>query len=106
MPFEMNVGLLVEDQALYMQYRREMEPLLEAAGGKFRYDFVVATVVHSETGEAINRAFVIQFPDQSRKERFFADPRYLDIRRRLFDPAVTARTSIAEYATAKALNDA
>jgi uncharacterized protein (DUF1330 family) len=98
MPYEMTVGLLVTDHAMYAQYRREMRPLLERAGGAFRYDFDVARVLESEDGAEINRAFVIQFPDRSTKERFFADPRYLEIRRRLFEPSVKSTVRIAEYA--------
>jgi uncharacterized protein (DUF1330 family) len=99
MSYEMTVGLLVTDQAMYAQYRREMRPLLERAGGAFRYDFDVARVLESEDGAEINRAFVIQFPDRSTKERFFADPRYLEIRRRLFEPSVKSAVRIAEYPT-------
>lgn len=97
MSYEMTVGLLVVDQDTYAQYRREMRPLLEEAGGAFRYDFDVARVLHGEASADINRAFVLQFPDQSSKERFFADQRYVEIKRRLFDPAVKARVFIAEY---------
>jgi uncharacterized protein (DUF1330 family) len=99
MPYELTVGLLVTDQAMYAQYRREMRPLLERAGGAFRYDFDVARVLESEDGAEINRAFVIRFPDRSTKERFFSDPRYLEIRRRLFEPSVKSAVRIAEYAT-------
>ena len=98
MPYEMAVGLLVVEQESYSQYRKEMRPLLEEAGGAFRYDFDVARVLRSEDGgEEINRAFVLRFPDKSSKERFFADPRYIEVRRRSFDPAVKARVLIAEY---------
>jgi uncharacterized protein (DUF1330 family) len=100
MSYEMAVGLLVVDQESYSQYRKEMRPLLEDAGGAFRYDFEVARVLRSEDGGAeINRAFVLHFPSKSSKERFFADPRYIEIRRRFFDPAVKARVLIAEYLT-------
>ena len=99
MSYEMTVGMWVEDQASYAQYRTEIRPLLEEFGGAFRYDFIVAQVVHNESGTEINRVFVLQFPDQSTKERFFADPRYLEIRRRWFEPAVKARVTIAEYLT-------
>ena len=100
MAYEMTVGLLVEDQARYAQYRSEMRPLLEEAGGAFRYDFIVERVLKGDGGAEINRLFVLEFPDRSSKDRFFADPRYLEIRRRWFDPAVKARVSIAEYLTA------
>lgn len=99
MSYEMTVGLLVADQELYAQYRKEMRPLLERAGGAFRYDFEVARVLQSEDGAEINRAFVLQFPDRPSKERFFADPRYLEVRRRFFEPAVKRTSIIAEYPT-------
>ena len=98
MSYEITVGLQVVDQETYAQYRKEMRPLLADAGGDFRYDFTVDRVLRSENGDTgINRVFVIRFPDQGSKERFFAAPRYLEIRRRLFDPAVKSRVTIAEY---------
>ena len=96
MPFEMTVGLLVFDQETYAQYRAEMTPLLEAAGGRFRYDFDVARTRKGEAGHEINRLFVLQFPDRASKEKFFTDPRYVEIRTRFFDKSVGARTTIAE----------
>ena len=97
MPFEMTVGLWVSDQEKYAQYRAEMGPLLEAAGGGFRYDFEVSKTLKSEAGGEINRVFVLRFPDRAGKERFFSDPRYLEIRGRLFDGSVGRRVTIAEY---------
>lgn len=98
MSYEMTVGLQVVDRERYAQYRKEMGPLLAAAGGDFRYDFEIDRVLRSEEGGAgITRVFVLRFPDKASKERFFAEPRYLEIRQRLFDPAVKARVSIAEY---------
>jgi len=97
MSYQMTVGLLVTDQEKYAQYRAEMTPLLEAAGGGFRYDFEVARTLKGEAGHDVNRLFVIQFPDRAARERFFADPRYLEIRARLFEKAVGATTIIAEY---------
>jgi len=99
MPFEMTVGLFVADQEKYAQYRVEIASLLEAAGGRFRYDFEIARTLKSDVGHAINRLFVLQFPDRARKEQFFTDPGYLEIRSRLFDKAVDGRTTIAEYAS-------
>ena len=48
MAFEMIVGLFVLDQQKYSQYRAEIAPLLQAAGGKFRYDLEVARMLKSE----------------------------------------------------------
>jgi uncharacterized protein (DUF1330 family) len=98
MPFEMTVGLFVADQDKYAQYRSEMTPLLLAAGGKFRYDFEVARTLKSDAGHDINRLFVLHFPDRAVKESFFADPRYVEIRGRLFNKAVEGASIIAEYA--------
>jgi uncharacterized protein (DUF1330 family) len=97
MSFEMTVGLLVVDHEKYSQYRTEMTPLLEAAGGRFRYDFEVSRTLKSEARHDINRVFVIQFPDRATKERFFADSRYVEIRARLFAKAVKGTAMIAEY---------
>jgi uncharacterized protein (DUF1330 family) len=97
MAYEMTVGLLVADHEKYAQYRAEMTPLLEAAGCGFRYDFEVARTLKGESGHDINRLFMIYFPDRAAKERFFADPRYIEIRHRLYDQSVQARTIIAEY---------
>lgn len=96
MPFEMTVGLVVIDQESYSQYRKEMMPLLEQSGGRFRYDFEIARMLRGESDAKINRVFVIQFPDEASKERFFSDARYLEIRRRFFEPAVAAMVLIAE----------
>ena len=97
MAFEMTVGLLVTDHEKYAQYRAEMTPLLEAAGGRFRYDFEVARTLKREAGGEVNRLFVIQFPDREGRDGFFSDARYLEIRARLFATSVAATSMIAEY---------
>jgi uncharacterized protein (DUF1330 family) len=97
MLFEMTVGLFVVDHERYAQYRAEIAPLLEAAGGRFRYDFEVARTLISEAGHEVNRLFVIQFPNRARKDRFFTDPQYMEIRARLFEKAVDGTAIIAEY---------
>lgn len=99
MSYEIVVGLLVVDQDSYSEYRKAMRPLLEKAGGAFRYDLEVSRVLRSEGDAEINRAFVIRFPSKATKERFFADPRYIEVRRKFFDPAVKSRVLIAEYVT-------
>jgi len=98
MPFEMTVGLLVSDNETYTRYRTEIAPLLEAAGAAFRFDFEIARILKSEGDRKINRLFVLRFPDRAAKERFFADPRYLEIRGRLFEKAVEQTTIVSEHA--------
>ena len=99
MAFEMTVGLFVVDRESYAHYRKAIAPLLEASGGRFRYDFEVAQTLKRETDQDINRLFVLRFPDRPSKERFFSDPRYLEIRARLFENAVEGMAIIAEYCT-------
>ena len=93
----MTVGLLVADHEKYAQYRAEIAPLLEAVGGRFRFDFEIRRTLKSEVGHEVNRLFVIQFPDRASKERFFADSEYLEIRTRLFEKAVERTVIIGEH---------
>jgi uncharacterized protein (DUF1330 family) len=92
----MVVGVNVVDQEAYAQYRAEMTPILESMGGGFRFDCEVSRVLKNEKGDAVNRLFVISFPDRAAKERFFSDPRYLEIRGRLFGMAVHGMIRLAE----------
>ena len=96
MTHELLVGLDVADPAGYQQYRDAMRPLLHAAGGGFRYDFEIARTLRSEATHAINRLFLIHFPDRAAKDAFFANPDYRTIRARFYEPAVRARTVLAE----------
>jgi hypothetical protein len=54
-------------------------------------------MLKGEADHDINRLFVIEFPNRSGKDRFFKDSRYLEIRARLFTPAVKAATIIGEH---------
>lgn len=95
--YEILVALHVDDPAVYTQYRAAIRPLLEAAGASFRYDFEVARTLLNGSPHPVNRVFVLRFPDQASKERFFADPHYRAIRSNLFDQAVSGTTHIGEY---------
>jgi len=86
--FDRTIGLEVLDDAVYTQYRAEMTPLLEAAGGRFVLDVRVAEVLRGPAGARFNRLFTIRFPSQAASGGFFADPAYLAIRQRLFVPSV------------------
>ncbi|MCE9595295.1 MAG: DUF1330 domain-containing protein [Planctomycetes bacterium] len=97
MTHENLVALDVADPSSYQKYRDAMRPLLEAAGGGFRYDFEIARTLRAEAKHPINRVFAIYFRDRAAKEAFFADPEYRAIRERFFTPAVRAVTVIAEY---------
>ena len=99
MAFELTIGLWVVDGEKYARYRAEIEPLLKACGGTFRYDFEIAQTLKSEASHGINRLFVLQFPDPAAKLRFFEDPQYLEIRARLYEPSVQGWTTIAEHSS-------
>lgn len=99
MPFVMIVGLLVTDHEKYAEYRADIAPLLAAAGGRFQYDFEVGLNLKNEARHEINRLFALQFPSRANRDRFFADQQYIDIRTRLFVPAVEGMTIIAECAS-------
>lgn len=94
MAYDQLIAMNVTDEAGYARYRAAMTPLLHEFGGTFRYDFRIAETLQSETDHPITRVFILSFPDASRREAFFADERYLDIRRRHFDGAVGEFTRI------------
>lgn len=97
MPHEMLVALDVVDPAVYQEYRDAMRPLLEEAGGGFRYDFEIARTLRSEATHAINRVFAIYFRDRVAKQAFFARPEYLAVKARYFTRSVRSTTIVAEY---------
>ena len=90
------VGLHVTDQNSYTIYRANMTPILSQYGGSFQFDFEIARDLIEPT-RTINRLFAISFPDKASKEKFFADPRYLEVRRGYFEPAVSARYSLFKF---------
>ncbi len=94
---EILVGLHVTDDESYTNYRAAMTPLLEAVGGTFRYDFTIERMLKGVAKPPINRLFVISFPDESTKESFFADPKYLAAKREFFESAVDMVDIIATY---------
>jgi len=96
MSFEVLVGMQVTDELRYQEYRNRMTPLLEAAGGGFRYDFRVSETLQGDL-RTINRLFAIYFPDAAARDAFFARPDYLAIRQQWWMGAVGDRVVIAEY---------
>lgn len=94
--FEMTVVLEVADSELYAQYRQEVQPLMAASGACFRFDFEVAKTIHNEAGGKLNRIFIGQFPDRATRDRFFADPVYREIKKRLLEPAVRRFLVVSE----------
>ena len=91
------VGLEVRDDRSYAAYRARITPLLERRGGSFVHDLVVGRVLRSSGSAAMNRVFMIAFPDRATREAFFADPGYRQARAEFFEPAVASVDYLAEY---------
>jgi uncharacterized protein (DUF1330 family) len=97
MTHEMLVALHVTDDALYLQYREAMTPLLTAHGGGFRYDFTVAEVLKSASEHPINRVFAIYFASKEHMDRFFANADYQAIKAKYFARSVAGTTIFGGY---------
>lgn len=97
MTIEIVMGLHVSDDQRYQEYRKGMEPLLNAVGGSFGFDFKIATVLRSKTDDKINRVFTIEFPSKKIMDEFFTNSEYLSIKHKHFDSSVKSRTEIAMY---------
>lgn len=94
--FVLWVGLELRDEAGYARYRAAMMPLLERFGGRFDWDFRVSEVLRGPEGARVDRVFALSFPHRGARERFFADPAYLEVRERHFAPAVGSVATLAE----------
>ena len=95
--FEILVGLRVTDEIGYADYRAHMMPLLTEHGGNFGVDVRVAEVLKNPGGEPFNRLFTIRFPSLAAYDALFADPRYLAVRQRFFEPSVAYTTRFGRY---------
>ena len=97
MAYERAAGIQVTDEIGYQAYRDGMLPILARYGGVFRYDFRVSEVLKADTGQPINRVFLLRFPDLASREAFFADPEYQKVRERFLVSSVSSVTTLAEY---------
>jgi len=95
--FERLVGLQVNDEKVYQEYREAMMPILKQHGGGFSYDFKVSEVLISSSEHPINRVFTIYFPDESSSDAFFSHPEYAKIKEKYFNKSVQCTTLIADY---------
>jgi len=97
-PNEILIGVHVVDEVGYARYRAEMTPVLEAHGGRFVLDVRVADILRTSLPGTFNRLFAIRFPSAQNREAFFADPVYLAIRARWFEPSVAETVWLGDYA--------
>ena len=91
------IALQIDDAASYVRYREHMTPLLHAQGGDFGVDLEVSRVYKAPEGGPLNRVFTIGFPSREASDRFFADPAYLEVRARHFEPAVSRVLTVAKW---------
>lgn len=94
---EILVGMCVSDEAAYQRYRDEMVPILEAMGGYFRYDMRMSELLKGEAEDPFNRVFILSFPDEQTKERFFGDSTYKRIKEQYFVGAVKSYRELASF---------
>ncbi|MFO0559398.1 MAG: DUF1330 domain-containing protein [Polyangiales bacterium] len=96
-PVEILVGVNVVDPEGYARYRAEMTPLLEAHGGRFVVDVQVAKVLRSPEETPFNRMFTIRFESEAQLDRYFELDAYRAIRKRHFEPSVSATVWLGRY---------
>jgi len=95
--FEILVGLHITDDENYNKYRAGMTPLLKAHGGYFRYDFRISEMLQGDATDPFNRVFVLSFPDEATKDRFFANEEYKQVRETYFDVSVKSGGVISTF---------
>jgi len=99
---EILIGLHVSNDDRYNQYRAGMTPILTEHGGFFRYDFRVNEQLKGDEDPSINRVFILSFPDEETKTRFFENETYKAVRSDHFDSSVELVSSIATFNHAQA----
>jgi uncharacterized protein (DUF1330 family) len=95
--YEILIGMTVDDEHGYTNYRAGMTPILESMGAFFRYDMRVSELLKGEHKDSFNRLFLMSFPDKSTSDRFFADPEYQRVKQEHFVDAVRSYTEIARF---------
>lgn len=97
MAYETVVGLNVNNDEIYNQYRLSISPLLKKYEGGFRYDFKIKQTLIAENSNEINRLFLIYFKNKELMNTFFSDIEYLKIKGEFFVNAVSSTIIISEY---------
>jgi len=81
--------LKVTDEALYLEYRNKIKPLMQQLNIVVLKEYRISKVVHSsDEKEAVNLLAIFGFPNQESKARFFSNPVYLEAKQ-LFDESTT-----------------
>jgi uncharacterized protein (DUF1330 family) len=97
MAYETVVGLNVNNDEIYDQYRLSISPLLKKYEGGFRYDFKINETLIAEESKEINRLFLIFFKNKDLMNSFFSESEYLKIKEEFFTNSVSSIAIISEY---------
>ena len=95
--YEILIGMTVDDEAGYTNYRAGMTPILESMGSFFRYDMRVSELLKGDHTDPFNRLFLMSFPDKATSDRFFADAEYQRVKQEHFVDAVRSYIEIARF---------
>ena len=95
--YEILIGMTVDDEVGYSNYRAGMTPILDSMGSYFRYDMRVSELLKGDHVDPFNRLFLMSFPDKSTSDLFFADAEYQRVKQEHFINAVRSYTEIARF---------
>lgn len=101
MAVERLIGVQVIDDSEYEEYRRQLSPLLAAAGGQFVVDLRVSEVLTAPADAQFNRLFVLQFPTAEAMQKLFDSDDYGAVRNAHFKSSVSETTMLATYQVAE-----
>ena len=87
----------ITDEDAETRDRAGMTPLLESMGGCFRSDRRVFERLKGDADEPFNRVFILCFPNDATRDRFFTDPDDLRVREAHFTGAVRSFRILATY---------
>ena len=101
MAVERLIGVQVIDDLEYEEYRRQLAPLLQAAGGQFVVDVRVSEVLTAPSDARFNRLFVLRFASAEAMQTLFEGAAYLAVREAHLESSVSAITMLATYQVAE-----
>ena len=101
MAVERLIGVQVIDDREYEEYRRQLSPLLHAAGGRFVVDLRVSEVLTAPADARFNHLFVLRFPSAEAMQKLFEGDDYLAVRGAHLESSVSATTMLATYQVAE-----
>ncbi|MEM9072271.1 MAG: DUF1330 domain-containing protein [Myxococcota bacterium] len=83
------VGIQIDDEETYAEYRRRLAPVLEAHGAELLFDLRVAEVLEARGNQTFNRLFLMRFPSLEAAKKFSQSEEYVSLRDTYFTPSVS-----------------